>query len=184
MNSKDNQTGTSSCKMNNYKWNRYKKNKQLNSTMGRKRNIQRSTAKPYETEEEATIRRFHDAQRMARFRARKRKALEEVRTLKTENFHEFSELKKSIIFKNINSIVNAPSNAQFQSNFCTENSIVAHSSCKQNKYSQLLTVIQELGKDIKLTYAGSKISAERMKIGIVKARILIKECLLETEMTS
>nr|XP_012152010.1 PREDICTED: uncharacterized protein LOC105664004 [Megachile rotundata] len=182
MNSKDNRTGTSSCKMNNYKWNRYKKNKQLHSTKERKKNIHRSTAKAFETEEEATIRRFHDAQRMARFRARKRKALEEVKTLKTGNFHE---LKKIIIFKNINSIANAPTNAQFQSNFCTDNPpVFAHSSCQQNKYSQLLTIIQDLGKDIKLSYAGSKISAERVKIGIVKARILIKECLLETEMTS
>ncbi|XP_029037648.1 cyclin-dependent kinase 2-associated protein 1-like [Osmia bicornis bicornis] len=165
--------------MNDYKWNRYKMNKQSNSAKERRRTTSRSVTKPYETEEEATIRRLHDAQRMARFRARKRKALE-TKALETGNeFSQISELKRSITFKNVDSIITVPNITQFQSNFCTGNP-----SSQQSKYSELLKVIQELGKDIRLTYAGSKISAERMKIGIIKARILIKECLLETEMNS
>ncbi|GIY51755.1 cyclin-dependent kinase 2-associated protein 1 [Caerostris darwini] len=49
------------------------------------------------------------------------------------------------------------------------------------KYSQLLAIIEELGKDIRPTYAGSRSSAERLKRGIVHARILVRECLMETE---
>lgn len=51
----------------------------------------------------------------------------------------------------------------------------------QSKYQQLLSVIEEMSKDIRPTYAGSKSSAERLKRGIVYARILVRECLIETE---
>ncbi|KAJ8897684.1 hypothetical protein PR048_003034 [Dryococelus australis] len=51
----------------------------------------------------------------------------------------------------------------------------------QSKYAQLLAVIEEMGKDIRPTYAGSKSSAERLKRCIVHARILVRECLVETE---
>lgn len=50
-----------------------------------------------------------------------------------------------------------------------------------SKYAQLLGVIEELGRDIRPTYAGSRSSAERIKRGIVHARILVRECLMETE---
>jgi len=50
-----------------------------------------------------------------------------------------------------------------------------------SKYAQLLQVIEELGKDIRPTYSGSKSSAERLKRGIIHARILVRECLMETE---
>ena len=42
-------------------------------------------------------------------------------------------------------------------------------------------VLEILGKDIRPTYAGSKSSAERLKRSIVHARILVRECLMETE---
>ena len=51
----------------------------------------------------------------------------------------------------------------------------------QSKYQQLLSVIEEMNKDIRPTYAGSKSSAERLKRGIVYARILVRECLVEAE---
>lgn len=50
-----------------------------------------------------------------------------------------------------------------------------------SKYAQLLMVIEEMGRDIRPTYSGSRSSAERLKRGIVHARILVRECLLETE---
>lgn len=50
-----------------------------------------------------------------------------------------------------------------------------------SKYAQLLAVIEEMGKDLRPTYAGSKSSAERLKRGIVHSRILVRECLMETE---
>lgn len=52
---------------------------------------------------------------------------------------------------------------------------------QSSKYSQLLAVIEEVGKDIRPTYAGSKSSAERLKRGIVHARILVREALMEAE---
>jgi len=50
-----------------------------------------------------------------------------------------------------------------------------------SKYGQLLSLIEEMGRDIRPTYSGSRSSAERLKRGIVHARILVRECLLETE---
>jgi Cyclin-dependent kinase 2-associated protein len=50
-----------------------------------------------------------------------------------------------------------------------------------SKYAQLLAVIEEMGKDLRPTYAGSKTAAERLKRGIVHSRILVRECLMETE---
>ena len=57
----------------------------------------------------------------------------------------------------------------------------AQQQIPQSKYAQLLAVIEDMGKDIRPTYTGSKSSAERLKRGIVHARILVRECLLETE---
>ena len=51
----------------------------------------------------------------------------------------------------------------------------------QSKYSQLLAVIEDMGRDIRPTYSGSRTSAERLKRGIVHARILVRECLMECE---
>ena len=44
-------------------------------------------------------------------------------------------------------------------------SSVAPSQNSPGKYSELLAVIEELGKDIRPTYAGSKNAAERLKKG-------------------
>ncbi len=49
------------------------------------------------------------------------------------------------------------------------------------KYSQLLAVLEEMGKDIRPSYAGSKSSSERLKRGIVHARILVREALAEAD---
>lgn len=51
----------------------------------------------------------------------------------------------------------------------------------QSKYSQLLAVIEDMGRDIRPTYASSRTSSERLKRGIVHARILVRECLMECE---
>uniref|UniRef100_A0A8C9TSQ8 Cyclin dependent kinase 2 associated protein 1 n=1 Tax=Scleropages formosus TaxID=113540 RepID=A0A8C9TSQ8_SCLFO len=51
----------------------------------------------------------------------------------------------------------------------------------QNKYAELLAIIEELGKEIRPTYAGSKSAMERLKRGIIHARGLVRECLAETE---
>lgn len=50
-----------------------------------------------------------------------------------------------------------------------------------SKYAQLLSIIEEMSKDIRPTYAGSKANTERLKKGIGNARTLVRECLMETE---
>ncbi|XP_031682180.1 cyclin-dependent kinase 2-associated protein 1 isoform X5 [Oncorhynchus kisutch] len=55
------------------------------------------------------------------------------------------------------------------------------SQVPQSKYSELLAIIEELGKEIRPTYAGSKSAMERIKRGIIHARGLVRECLAETE---
>ena len=60
-------------------------------------------------------------------------------------------------------------------------SMTPGSGFNASKYTQLLAVIEEIGKDIRPTYAGNKSSAERLKRGIVHARILVREALMETE---
>lgn len=50
-----------------------------------------------------------------------------------------------------------------------------------SKYAQLLAVIEEMGKEVRPCYTGSKASAERLKRAAVYARILVRECLVETE---
>ncbi|XP_048825759.1 cyclin-dependent kinase 2-associated protein 2-like [Brienomyrus brachyistius] len=48
-------------------------------------------------------------------------------------------------------------------------------------YSELLAVIEEMSREIRPTYAGSKSAMERLKRGIIHARALVRECLAETE---
>jgi len=59
-----------------------------------------------------------------------------------------------------------------------------HQQHLQNRYQQLLKVIDELGKDIRPAYAGSRGAPERLKKGIHSARAIVRECLLETERAS
>ncbi|XP_039079917.1 cyclin-dependent kinase 2-associated protein 2-like [Hyaena hyaena] len=51
----------------------------------------------------------------------------------------------------------------------------------QSTYTDLLSVTEEMGKEIRPTYAGSKSAMERLKRGIIHARALVRECLAETE---
>lgn len=55
------------------------------------------------------------------------------------------------------------------------------SNAERSKYSQLLAIIEEIGKDIRPSYTGSKSSSERLKRGIMNARVLVRECLSEVE---
>lgn len=54
----------------------------------------------------------------------------------------------------------------------------------QSRYQALLTVIEELGRDIRPTYAGNKLAAERLKRGIVHARVLARDCMSESDRIS
>ena len=45
----------------------------------------------------------------------------------------------------------------------------------------MLMVIEEVGKDIRLSYAGNRLATHRITNGIGAARKLVGECLAETE---
>merc|ERR1739845_179628 len=53
-----------------------------------------------------------------------------------------------------------------------------------NKYQQLMKVIDELGRDIRPAYAGSRGAPERLKKGIHSARQIVRECMSETDRIS
>uniref|UniRef100_A0A8C8MB28 Cyclin-dependent kinase 2-associated protein 1 n=1 Tax=Oncorhynchus tshawytscha TaxID=74940 RepID=A0A8C8MB28_ONCTS len=48
------------------------------------------------------------------------------------------------------------------------------SQVPQSKYSELLAIIEELGKEIRPTYAGSKSAMERIKRGNVETSVIIQ----------
>jgi len=54
-------------------------------------------------------------------------------------------------------------------------------SRNETKYGNLLNVIEDLGREIKPTYAGSKMSQDRLRKGIMHARELVRGCLSEVE---
>ena len=54
----------------------------------------------------------------------------------------------------------------------------------QTKYNHILSVLQDMEKDIRPSYAGSKSSIERLKRGIVQSRLMIRETLVEIERES
>jgi len=54
-------------------------------------------------------------------------------------------------------------------------------SRNESKYGNLLNVIEDLGREIKPTYAGSKMSQDRLRKGIMHARELVRGCLAEVE---
>ena len=47
---------------------------------------------------------------------------------------------------------------------------ITHQPVSPTRYNELLRVIEELGKDVKPTYAGSKNAAERLRKGEIKFR--------------
>ena len=55
---------------------------------------------------------------------------------------------------------------------------IAHMS----KYNQLLLVLEEMKKDVRPSYAGSKASVERLRRGISNARLLVHESMIENEL--
>lgn len=57
----------------------------------------------------------------------------------------------------------------------------AASSIRESKYMKLLSVIQELGRHIKPFYTGRRYAAEEVKNCLVNARVLVKECIHETQ---
>ena len=85
----------------------------------------------------------------------------------------------------INSTTEEISVDTFSSRATTESPIVTTGVVESpSKYNQLLAVLQDMDKDIRPTYAGSKSSTERLKRGIVHTRILIRDVLTEIERSS
>ena len=74
--------------------------------------------------------------------------------------------------------------AQHQHSSMSSGGMVSGSSgnkVNHTRYQQLLSIVDEMGKDIRNTYLGNKNSTERLKRGIASARILVKDCQLECE---
>nr|XP_045016050.1 cyclin-dependent kinase 2-associated protein 1-like [Jaculus jaculus] len=61
---------------------------------------------------------------------------------------------------------------------CTQGT--GNSQVSQSQYAELLAIIEEPGKEIRPTYAGSESAMERLKRGILHAPGLVRECLAET----
>lgn len=61
------------------------------------------------------------------------------------------------------------------------NSVKSRGGVSEVRYAELLAVIEELTKDIKPTYAGNRMAAERLKKGIALARTLARDCRVEAE---
>lgn len=83
--------------------------------------------------------------------------------------------------QNLSSVITTQTSANITTPMTSTNNIPSSVSSGLSKYAQLLAVIEEMSRDIRPTYTGSRSSAERLKRGIVHARILVRECLLETE---
>jgi hypothetical protein len=58
---------------------------------------------------------------------------------------------------------------------------VGNTKLNHNRYQQLLSIIDEMGRDIRTSYMGNKNSIERLKRSIASARILVKDCQIECE---
>jgi len=73
-----------------------------------------------------------------------------------------------------------PAGTSFSYNGSSQNNQGANAN-GLSKYAQLLSVIEEMGRDIRPTYANGRSSGERLKRSIVHAKVLVRECLMETE---
>lgn len=82
------------------------------------------------------------------------------------------------------SVINKPATPGFVGQQTIPSATDTSLAHQQSKYAALLTVIEELGRDIRPTYAGNKLAAERLKRGIVHARVLTRECMTEVDKIS
>ncbi|XP_031619019.1 probable serine/threonine-protein kinase yakA [Contarinia nasturtii] len=87
---------------------------------------------------------------------------------------------------NLNRLVSAtPPASQLYSSYGQSNNGLglSQSSTSQgsglSKYAQLLAVIEEMNRDIRPTYAMGR--GDRLKRLIIQAKVLVRECLMETE---
>nr|CAD2160547.1 unnamed protein product [Meloidogyne enterolobii] len=75
--------------------------------------------------------------------------------------------------------VNTNQLPQYQVN--TQNLPAGAAASQGSRYQQLVAMIDELGKDIRPTYNGNRNCQERLKRGIVQARLMVRECMAELE---
>uniref|UniRef100_A0A8C2M4I2 Cyclin-dependent kinase 2-associated protein 1 n=1 Tax=Cricetulus griseus TaxID=10029 RepID=A0A8C2M4I2_CRIGR len=82
-------------------------------------------------------------------------------------------------------IVHSPSTRMLLSDYGPPSLVytqgTGNSQAPHSKYTELLAIIEELGEEIRPTYAGSKTTMERLKQGIIHARSLVREYLAEME---
>jgi hypothetical protein len=97
----------------------------------------------------------------------------------SENFQ--GQFQNPFLASNAPTLVVTPSNIPLYPGYQTSLNQENYNGNTKSKYNQLLAVIEEMSKDIRPIYAGSKSATERFKRGITQSRLLIRECLLETE---
>ena len=51
----------------------------------------------------------------------------------------------------------------------------------EDRYEELLSLVGDMGREVKPAYTGNKNSAERLKKSILAARGIVKELMVETE---
>jgi len=73
------------------------------------------------------------------------------------------------------------SNVRINSPYARPTPTISAKPALIQKYEDLVGVIEELGKDVRPTYAGSKSASERLKRGLQHARQLVRECQVEGE---
>ena len=57
----------------------------------------------------------------------------------------------------------------------------SESSSSSSSYGQLVSVLQEVGREVRPAYAGNRASTERLKRGMAHARSLVREAMMECE---
>ena len=59
--------------------------------------------------------------------------------------------------------------------------VAAYSESSSSSYGQMVSVLQELGREVRPAYAGNRASTERLKRGMAHARSLVREAMMECE---
>ena len=108
--------------------------------------------------------------------------LEKLKSLLASAGANTANLTSNILLANQQILQQGVAAAQAaQQQAAKSNSVKSRGGVSEQRYAELLAVIEELTKDIKPTYAGNRMAAERLKKGIALARTLARDCRVEAE---
>ena len=108
--------------------------------------------------------------------------LEKLKALLASAGANTANLTNNILLQNPQILQQAQAvQQQAQQAAAAKNNVKSRGGVSEQRYAELLAVIEELTKDIKPTYAGNRMAAERLKKGIALARTLARDCRVEAE---